>query len=180
MSRTAAWTVAALASLILGPVIPAAEAHAGAAIEVEAREGEGCVADPVCLELAALPVDLEPGHATALEVRVHDNASTSYRVAVTSLAEADPDREATPLDAAVAVTDRIAPGEEDRVNLTLPDAAEGYLWLPDGDQESRGGWEEVPIDPQAAQQADQRPSPGLGALAGVAVALAGGAARRQA
>jgi hypothetical protein len=166
-----------LALLVLAP---AASAHADVGIELQAREDEDCLDGERCLELVALPPDLEPGHGTALQLTVHPNASQAYRVALTGIGEADPAREATPVSAAVAVTPRADPGETVQVNLTTPSAEAGYAWLPDEDHEAAGGWETVPLGASSSESTSRDDTPlGLaaGTLALVAAAIAGGRPR---
>lgn len=160
----------ALASLVF---VPSAAAHADVGIELEAREGEHCTGTEVCLELVAVPPDLEPGHETVLELAVHPDANRSYRAALTTAEQADPDREATPASAAIAATPEAEPGQTVQVNLTSPDAAEGYAWLPGGDNEARGGWETFPLGAQISGEGEPANTPlGAGPLA---LALAGAA-----
>lgn len=172
----------AILGLVLVVASAGAHAHAGAAVAVEAREDEACIADPVCLELVGLPADREPGHASALELQVHPNASRSYEAALAPGPEADPDREATPRSAAVAVVGPVEPGERARLNLTLPDTAEAYVWLPDGDHEAQGGWEIVPLASQSRQSGEPSSqdvaAPGAAVLASILGLLAAGRVRR--
>lgn len=175
--------LALLATLLIAATLaPTVGAHVGTAIEVEAREAGACLDSDVCLELVRLPPDLEPGHETALSLRVHANASDTYRAAATAIEQADPDREATPHSVAVATTPAVEPGGEARVNLTTPEAPALYLWLVDDDHEARGGWERLPLDPQAAGDDGRQPAASLGAASLVPLALAAvaiGRARRR-
>lgn len=153
----------ALLALVLAST--GAQAHAGEALAFQAREGDACLADPVCLELAGFPPDLAPGHDTAFELQVHPDASTSYEAALAAAPDADPDHEATPRSAAIAVVGPVEPGETASLNLTLPEADAVYVWLPGDDHEARGGWETVPIrDEQAGEPTTSRQAPAPGAL----------------
>lgn len=163
-----------LAGLLLAVLVlaPTAGAHPGAEIELEAREGDRCLDRPLCLELVSLPPDLAPGHATVLELRVHANASSAYRAAFTTLEQADTDREATPSSAALATTPVGEPGETVQVDLTVPEASHGYVWLPGDDHEARGGWETFPLGMRTDGD-DDRPAPGPGVPSAIVAALAG-------
>lgn len=173
---------ARLAVLVLIAVVglsfvpPSAGAHAGAAIELEAREGEACVNQPVCLELVSLPPDLEPGHRTGLELRVHPEATGDYGLAVAAVENADPDRRNTSTADALARLDPVGPGQTARGNLTTPDAAHVYAWLPGGDHEQRGGHELVPLGgqtddgPPAREDASVGPTGTVLALLGASMA----------
>lgn len=169
--------LALLATLLTAAALaPTAGGHVGTAIEVEAREAEACLDTDVCLELVRLPPDLGPGHETALSLRVHANATDTYRASAASLELADPDREATPDSAAVATTPAVEPGGEARVNMTTPEAPQLYLWLPDDDHEARGGWERLPLTAQADDA--RQPADSLGAASLLPLALAAIAIRR--
>lgn len=167
--------LAVLTALCLASLLaPAAVGHPGAAIVLEAREQEACIEGPVCLELASIPFDLAPGHETALELRTHAEASQGYAASVTTLDRADRDHRDTPASEAIVTTPEAAPGGSARVNLTVPQASQLYVWLADEGAEAEGGWERVPVDIEAAAdgEASQRSAPGVG-VAGVLTALAG-------
>lgn len=149
---------------VLLTISPSIAAHGSDALELIARDGEDCLgAAEVCLEVFSIPPDLEPGHATVLELRNHANSSTSFTAALTVPDQADPDREATPASAAIATTGSVEPGERGHVNLTLPDTSHAYAWLTGEDTETRGGWEMVPLslDAQDPSSDEARAAPSL-------------------
>jgi hypothetical protein len=161
----------ALGLIVVAAIAPQAQAHAGAAIAVEAREEPHCVETQVCVELVSIPPDLEPGHETALALRVHPNASQAYEAGIAHVSAADAEDRRTPRSAAIALTPAAASGQTTRVNLTVPETGELYVWLPGDDHEARGGWETLPlaVQPENAGNDSQTvagPGP-AGALAAV-------------
>lgn len=173
-------TVRTIAGLLLAALLltPSTTAHEDAPIGLEAREGDNCLESELCLELVSLPPDLEPGHATSLQLRVHPNASQAYTAAITTLDEADPDREDTPTSTALATTPAAEPGQTVHVNLTGPQASHAYVWLTEADHEARGGWETFPLGMQNADGSEgERSADGVTTAA--AFAIASLVARRQ-
>lgn len=171
--------MAALAALLLTST--GAIAHAGAAIELVARDGDDCVVGEVCLELFSLPPDLEPGHETQLTLRNHPNSTANYSALATTEDQADPDHRATPSQAAIAATGPAKPAARASANLTTPSSGNLYVWL-DGAEE-QGGWETVPISEANPpdETSSSRPVPGpspaaslLGLAAAALVALRAG------
>lgn len=181
LDRSATRLVLAAVLLAAPILVPSAGAHSAAAIELEVREREACLQGSVCLELVSLPPDLEPGHDTAFELRVHPNASRAYAASLTTADEADPDREATPEEAAIVTTPSAEPGERARANFTAPQASQLYAWLPGGEKEANGGWETLPLGVQGQQPSgDQDAIPAGGLAAVLASAMAAGLRRHGA
>lgn len=159
--------------LLLLALGPSAQAHAGSAIELLAKDGPDCVARDVCLELFSIPPDLQIAHAYDLTLRNHPNSTSDYRALATAPDAADPQHSDTQAEDAIASTDPVAPGSRASTPVRLPDAGSLYVWLED--EESKGGWAEVPIQAASSADANARtlPAPsGLLALALAAVVLA--------
>lgn len=167
-------TLGVLALVLLVSIAPYAAAHGGNAAGLEARE-RPCPGDQAkCLETFNLPVGKQPGDPLEIMVRNFGTSNSSYTILVTTIDQADPQRQDTPADAAIATVGPIPPGEEREVNVTVPETRELYAWSDEGDDEAQGMHEVFAVRPPGSSDGSSAPAPGpAGSL--IALALAGAA-----
>lgn len=168
-------TLGVLTLVLLASIAPYATAHGGNAVGLEARERPCPDSQAKCLVTFNLPVDKQPGDPVEIMVRNFGTSNSSYTIHVTTLDEADPDRQDTPAAAALASIGPVPPGEEREVNVTVPDARELYAWSDADDDEAEGMHEVFAVRPPGSSDgpgSEPAPGPGGGLLA---LALAGAA-----
>lgn len=167
-------TLGVLALVLLASTAPPAMAHGGDTVGLEARERPCPDDQAMCLVTFNLPVGKQPGDPLEILVRNFGTSNSSYTILVTTLDQADPERQDTPADAAIATIGPVPPGEEREANITVPEARELYAWSDEDDDEAQGMHEVFAVRPPGSSDGSSAPAPGAGGGL-LALALAGAA-----
>lgn len=172
----------ALVGLILGALAPSGLAHGLLSVNIVVPPTDACPPGQArCLNGTENQPILHAGDEADLYVWNDDHEE--HRVLVTTNASADPSRQDTPAEVAIADSGPVpANGSRDAGQLTIPRDAEAlYVWCETGDHEAQGAWFTIPVEPapEADEQAAETSGPGPWLVLSAALAVTVGRLRRD-
>ncbi len=102
--------------------------------------------------------NLTPGTTVSLTFENHDTAI--HNVYVAPLDQANPNRASTNPDHALATTQDLGPGQQDRITFTAPTNTTGlYFWCEVSSHEAHGMYLEAPYDPETWEPPEPHEAP---------------------